>query len=98
MGAITHVETALAIQQVTSTKKRSSTYVKYLPPQRFKIGKYASENGFTNAVRKFQNEFPILKESTAREFQKIYEKIFKENKDRLRRRFTNGTNCIKNSD
>ena len=70
MDAVTHVETVRAVQkaagQFKSTKNISSTYVKYSAPQRFKIGNYASENGSKNAVRKFQNELPILKECTVK--------------------------------
>ena len=65
LDAVTRVGTVCAVQKVTVTKKRSSTYVKYLLPQRFKKGKYACKNGSTNIFHKFQNEFLTLKESTA---------------------------------
>ena len=35
--------------------KRKTSYQKYFAEDRFKIGKYASENGATGAVRKFKN-------------------------------------------
>lgn len=41
---------------------------------RYKIGKYASENGNNSAVRNFKKEFPSIKESTVREFKKRYQK------------------------
>ena len=39
---------------------------------RFKIGKYAAENGNAETVRKFKAEFPRLNQSTVREFKKRY--------------------------
>ena len=68
LGLLTHAETLQAVQKVINTKQISSIYVKYSPSKLFKIGKYASENGSTNAVPKFQNEFPTSEESTIREF------------------------------
>ena len=68
LASLIHAETLQAVEKVKDTKQRSSTYMKYSPSKRFKIMKYASENGSTNVVRKFQNEFPTLKESTVREF------------------------------
>ena len=53
----------------------------YTAVQRYRIDKYASENGSTNAARKFQKDFPSLKESTVREFRKKYQKMLKENKN-----------------
>ena len=41
--------------------------------ERFKIGKYASENGPIAAVRKFEKQFPNMNESTTRTFKKKYE-------------------------
>ena len=38
----------------TSTSKRKP-YTKYSADERFKVGKYASENGPVAAVRKFEN-------------------------------------------
>ena len=48
--------------------KRKTSYPKYSAEDRFKIAKYASENGATAAVRKFKNPFPDMKESTVRGF------------------------------
>ena len=53
----------------TSTSKRKP-YTKYSADERFKIGKYASENGPIVAVRKFETQFPNMNESTARTFKK----------------------------
>ena len=47
--------------------------MKYSADERFKIGKYASENGSIAAVRKFEKQFPNMNESTARTFKKKYE-------------------------
>ena len=41
------------------------------------MGKYASETGTSAAVRKFQPDFPKIKESTIREFKKKYEEELK---------------------
>ena len=48
----------------TSTSKRKP-YTKYSADERFKIGKYASENGPIAVVRKFEKQFPNMNESTA---------------------------------
>ena len=56
----------------TSTSKRKP-YTKYSAEERFKIGKYASENGSIAAVRKFEKQFLNMNESTARTFKKKYE-------------------------
>ena len=72
LGSLTHAETVQTVQKAINAKQRSSTYMKYSPYKRFKIVKYASENGSANAVHKFQNEFPTLKEITDREFRKKY--------------------------
>ena len=53
-----------------TTKKERETYHKWSPQDRFKICKYAAENGNAATVRKFKNEFPRLTESTVREFKK----------------------------
>ena len=48
------------------------------------MGKYASENGTSAAVRKFQPDFPKINESTIREFKKKYEeelKLAKQNRE-----------------
>ena len=63
MGHIDHV--AIEKELDGSLKKRES-YVKYTPEDRYKIGKYGSENGPAAAVRKFKSRFPKLNESTAR--------------------------------
>ena len=48
------------------------------------MGKYASENGTSAAVRKFRPDFPKINESTIREFKKKYEeelKLAKQNRE-----------------
>ena len=57
--------------------KRKTSHQKYSEEDRFKIGKYASENGATAAVRKFKNSYPDMKESTVREFKSNYEEDLK---------------------
>ena len=41
------------------------------------MGKYASENGTSAAVRKFRPDFPKINESTIRQFKKKYEEELK---------------------
>ena len=52
-------------------------YKKYTDEDRYKIGKYASENGSTATVRKFKSDFPKLKESTVCDFKRKYEEKLK---------------------
>ena len=40
--------------------KRKTSYQKYSAEDRFKIGKYASDNGPTAIVRKFKNSYPDI--------------------------------------
>ena len=49
------------------------SYVKYTPEDRYKIGKYGSENGPAAAVRKFKSRFPKLNESTVRSLWQKYQ-------------------------
>ena len=58
LGHIDHV--AIEKELDGSLKKRES-YVKYTPEDRYKIGKYGSENGPAAAVRKFKSRFPKMK-------------------------------------
>ena len=64
--------------------KRKTSYQKYSEEDRLKIGKYASENGATAAVRKFKNSYPDMKESTVRRFKSNYEEELKKAKRQSR--------------
>ena len=64
--------------------KRKTSYQKYSEEDRFKIGKYASENGATAAVRKFKNLHPDMKESTVPGFKSNYEEELKKAKQQSR--------------
>ena len=78
IGAIGIVDATAIQQQVATIKgKRSSSYTKWCPKDRYNIGKYASENGPIAAVRKFSGDYPSLNESTARGFRKKYEEEIK---------------------
>ena len=66
------VDSTAIDKEIMTTKKERDTYQKWTPTDRFKIGKYAAENGNSAAVRKFKDEFPRLNESTVREFKKRY--------------------------
>ena len=60
-------------REINNLSSKRQPYVKYSPEERYKIGKYASENGPIATVRKFQQRFPNMNESTARTFRKRYE-------------------------
>ena len=51
--------------KATSTKKKRSPYSIETSEQKAKIGKYAAENGTTNAACHFSKEFPSLKKSSS---------------------------------
>jgi len=65
---------------VSSTKStsRPSEYHKWTDKDRYTIGKYA-----TVAVKKFNTEFPALKESTVRTFKKRYYEEIRKSKEKL---------------
>ena len=52
-------------------------YKKCTDEDRYKIEKYASENGSAATVRKLKSDFPKLNKSTARDFKRKYEKKLK---------------------
>jgi len=54
-------------------KQPRGKYTVYSDSQRFAIGKYASENTTASTLRRFNNEFPDLSESTVRTMRKKYE-------------------------
>ena len=56
---------------------RKTSYQKYSAEDRFKTGKYASENGAIAAVRKFKTFYPDMKESTVRGFKSTYQEELK---------------------
>ena len=64
--------------------KRKTLYQRYSAEDRFKVGKYTSENGATAAVRKLKNSYPDMKESTVREFKSNCEEELKKAKRQSR--------------
>ena len=74
------------VQNEIAQKKsnRKTSYQKYSAEDRFKIGKYASENGATAAMRKFKTLYPDMKESTVRGFKSTYEEELKKTTRQLR--------------
>ena len=64
--------------------KRKTSYQNYSEEDRFKIGKYASENGATAANKKFKNSYPDMKESTVRGFKSNYDEERKKAKRQSR--------------
>ena len=67
------------VQNEIAQKKsnRKTSYQEYSAEDCFKIGKHASENGATAAVRKFKTLYPDMKESTVRGFKSTYEEELK---------------------
>ena len=59
LGALEHTEVVQTVAKATNTSNRSWAFTKYTTVQRYRIGKYASENGSTNAVRKFKKIFQV---------------------------------------
>ena len=53
-------------------RKKRGAYRKYSDKDRFKIGKYTSENGPIAAVRKFRGVYLSLNENTARSMREKY--------------------------
>ena len=60
-------------RKINNSSLKRKPYVKHSPEERYKIRKYASENGPIATVRKFQQRFPNMNESTDRNFRKRYE-------------------------
>ena len=75
LGAIDLLAIAVALN--TNETKSRGKYKKYSSEDRYKIGKYASENGPAASARHFKKKFLSLNESTVREFKKLYESEIK---------------------
>ena len=60
-------------REINNSSSKRQPYVKHSLEERYKTGKYASENGPIATVKKFQQRFPNMNESTARTFRKRYE-------------------------
>ncbi|KAM7429608.1 hypothetical protein ABFA07_019556 [Porites harrisoni] len=58
--------------------RERGNYNHYSPKIHAKIGKYASENGNSKALKKFKAEVPNLKESTVQSFKQAYGTKLKE--------------------
>ena len=59
-------------REINNSSSKRQPYVKHSLEERYKTGKYASENGPIATVKKFQQRFPNMNESTARTFRKRY--------------------------
>ena len=57
-------------RKINNSSSKRQPYGKCSPEERYKIGRYASENGPIAIVKKFQQRFPNINESTARTFRK----------------------------
>ena len=64
--------------------KRKTSYQKLSAEDCFKIGKYASENGATAAVRKFRNLYPDMNQITVQGFKSNHEEELKKAKRQSR--------------
>ena len=81
------VEHATVVGKFVSAKnKKRKAYRKYTGRERYQIGKYASENGNTAAVRHFKGN--NLNESTVREFKKTYQIRMQNTKAYPEKKFT----------
>ena len=69
----TIAESNKQIREVLQKDKKRGEYNKLSPEEKAVIGKYASENGVSKAVRHFQD-----KDSSVRDWKKLYEKELKE--------------------
>ena len=75
-------ERLYGFQPLTIITKRSILHVAGAldPPldeDRYKIGKYASENGSAATVKKFKSDFSKLDENTVHDFKRKYEEKLK---------------------
>ena len=66
-----------AVESCSNTKKRKP-YQRWTNEERFKIGKYAAENGPAAAARKFTNKKNPLNESSVRRFSMLYKDEIKQ--------------------
>ena len=65
------------ISEHTQGSNVRGNYKKYTEEDRYKIGKYASENGSAATIWKFKSAFPKLNECTVRDFKRKYEEKLK---------------------
>ena len=72
---------AIESEVTGSSKQLKRKYLKWKEEDRYTIGKHASENGATAAVRKFKGKFPNLNESTVRGFPDRVEEELKKAKN-----------------
>ena len=72
----TIAESNKQIREVLQKDKKRGEYNKLSPEEKAVIGKYASENGVSKAVRHFQDK--NVKDSSVRDWKKLYEKELKE--------------------
>ena len=63
---------AIRIAESDGKGGKRAHYTVLTPEQKSRIGKYAAQNGTTNAIRRFAKEVPQLKESTVRDWKISY--------------------------
>ena len=68
-----HIDHVVIEKALGGSLKKRESYVKYTPEDRYKIGKYGSENGPAAAVRQFKSRFPKLNESTVGSLRRKYQ-------------------------
>ena len=71
-SALAKVQEALARCEAAANSGKRKRYASYTDEDRAKIGKYASENGTTAALKRFRQDIPDLGESTVRSFKIRY--------------------------
>ena len=76
------------VQDETAQKKskRKTSYQRFSAEDRFKIGKYASENGVTAALRKFKKSILIWTKVQFKDLNQIMRKSWKKVSDNQERR------------
>ena len=75
-SGVGRIDVALINEHTLGSNVRGN-YKKYADEDRYKIGKYASENGSAATVQKFKSDFPKLNESAVRDFKRKYEEKLK---------------------
>ena len=64
------------------SKHNTLPHSKYTDEDRYKIGKYVSENNSAATVQKFKSDFPRLNESTVCDFKRKYENTVRDFKEK----------------
>ena len=87
LGILNYVAVTETASNSSEVSNRKSTYQNWSERERFKIGKYAAQNGHAATVRKFSRNEKPLNESSVRRFCKLYkEELSKATKEKRKTR------------